>query len=115
MWGTRVEFPPVDVTEKRVRPDRVAASVLKTHPLVHLLGQQPVTQRLGVLAEVLWIDHHPCQHALLHLLAFNLDEKMGRNILSPPPLYYFSELLRTFGCTSLIRLIKCGRPFLLCS
>lgn len=78
MRSTCVEFPPVDFTEKRMRPDLIAAPVLEAHPLVHLPGQQPLTQWFGVLAEALWVDHHPGQHALLHLLTFNLRRKGWR-------------------------------------
>lgn len=74
--------------------DFIAALVFETHPLIHVFGQQPVTQRLGVLAEVLRIGHHAGQHALLHLFTFNLCKKPNRF----PSAHLFQELC-VYSCS----------------
>ena len=83
MDDTCVQFPPVDVLKKWVSSDLVTASVLKTHPLVHLFGEQPFTERLRVRTEVLRIVDRPRQHALLHLLTVDLKKRQT----SHPPGY----------------------------
>lgn len=78
---TCIQFPPVDVTEKWVSSDLITASILKTHPLINLFGKQPITERLCLLTEIVWIDYHPCQYALFQLLAFNLKRRQTSLIL----------------------------------
>lgn len=78
---TCVKFPPVNVFEKRMCSDFITAIVLEAHPLINLFGQQTVTQRLGVFTEVVWIGHHAGQHALLHLISFDLSRRQT-NLLS---------------------------------
>lgn len=50
---TCIQFPPVDATEKGVRSELVTVSILKTHPLINLFSQQPITEGLCILTETL--------------------------------------------------------------
>lgn len=72
---TCVQLPPVDVAEKGVRPELVTAPVFEAHPIGGLFSKEPLAEQLCVLAECVRILHLPRQHALLHLLAFNLSKR----------------------------------------
>lgn len=69
---TCIQFPPVNLTEERVRPQLVARVVLEAEPLVDLFAQQTLTDGPGVLAKLLRISYRIIQNPLLHHLILHL-------------------------------------------